>query len=93
MANIGSFIFTFLAYSTPYFSVTGMMILYLAYENDFKSQYILWPIGKYRFVCGIYMYMYIDVGLHRYIFLFMTLYKGPLLEPLSRLTYYAIINQ
>ena len=35
---------------------------------------------------------HIDVGLHTFIFLFMTLYKGPLFQASNRLTYYAIIN-
>ena len=47
------FIFTFISYSPPYFSVNGMMILVLAYKNGFKSVSVLWPIGKYLSVYGI----------------------------------------
>ena len=31
------FIYTFMAYSSPYFSVNGMMRLVLAHKNGFKS--------------------------------------------------------
>ena len=37
MTYICSFIFTFMTYSPPYFSVNGM-ILVLAYKNGFKSK-------------------------------------------------------
>ena len=38
MTYICPFIFTFMAYSPPYFSVNGMMILVLAYKNGFKRK-------------------------------------------------------
>ena len=40
MTYICPFIFTFMAYSPPYFSVNGMMILVLVYKNGFKSKSI-----------------------------------------------------
>ena len=52
MTYICPFIFTFMAYSPPYFSVYGMMILVLAYKNGFKSQYIM-AYRKYLSVYGI----------------------------------------
>ena len=51
MTYICPFIFTFMAYSPPYFSVNGMIILVLAYKMASKvRQYI---IGKYLSVYGI----------------------------------------
>ena len=38
------FIFTCMAYSPPYFSVNGMMILDLAYKNGFKSKSIYYGL-------------------------------------------------
>ena len=38
------FIFTFMAYSPPYFSVNGMMILVLAYKNGFKSKSVYYGL-------------------------------------------------
>ena len=38
MTYICPFIFTFMAYGPPYFSVNGMMIVVLAYKNGFKSK-------------------------------------------------------
>ena len=45
----------FMAYSPPYFSVNGIMILVWRIKMASKiSQYILlWPIGKYLSVYGI----------------------------------------
>ena len=61
------FIFTFMAYSPPYFSVNGMMILVLAYKMASKvSQYIM----AYRKIP--FCLWHTDVGLHTFIFLFMT---------------------
>ena len=38
----------------PYFSVNGMMILFLAYKNGFKNQYnIYFGYKKYLWVYGI----------------------------------------
>ena len=36
--------FTFMAYSPPYFSVNGMMILVLAYKNGFKSKSVYYGL-------------------------------------------------
>ena len=38
------FNFTFMAYSPPYFSVNGMMILVLAYKNGFKSKSVYYGL-------------------------------------------------
>ena len=38
------FIFTFMAYSPPYISVNGMMILVLAYKNGFKSKSVYYGL-------------------------------------------------
>ena len=38
------FIFTCMAYSPPYFSVNGMMILVLAYKNGFKSKSVYYGL-------------------------------------------------
>ena len=37
-------IFIFMAYSPPYFSVNGMMILVLAYKNGFKSKSVYYSL-------------------------------------------------
>ena len=51
----------------PYFSVKSMIILVLAYINGFKiSQYIM----AYRKIP--FCLWHTDVGLHTFIFLFMT---------------------
>ena len=61
------FNFTFMAYSLSYFSVNGMMKLVLAYKNGLKvCQYIM-AYRKIPFCLWL-----IDVGLHTFIFLFMT---------------------
>ena len=72
--------FTFMAYSPPYSSVNGMMILFFAYKkNGFESKYIyihvhlLYPIGKQL------LFMAYLCRQHTFIFLFMTEYKGPLI--------------
>ena len=44
MTYICHFIFTFMAYSPPYFSVNGMMILVLAYKNGFKSKSVYYGL-------------------------------------------------
>ena len=44
MTYICPFIFTFMAYSPPYFSVNGMMILVLAYKNGFKSKSVYYGL-------------------------------------------------
>ena len=44
MTYIGPFIFTFMAYSPPYFSVNGMMILVFAYKNGFKSKSVYYGL-------------------------------------------------
>ena len=67
MTYICPFIFTFMAYSPPYFSVNGMMILVLAYKNGFKSKFVYMAYGKIPFSLW-----HIDLGLHTFIFLFMT---------------------
>ena len=61
------FIFTFMAYSPPYFSVNGMMILVLAYKNGFKISQDIMAYRKIPFCLW-----HIDIGLHTYIFLFKT---------------------
>ena len=67
MTYICPFIFAFMAYGPPYFSVNGMMILVLAYKMASKvSQYIM----AYRKI--LFCIWDIDVGLHTFIFLFMT---------------------
>ena len=67
------FMCTFMAYSPLYFSVNGMFILFLAYKNGFKSQYnIYYGYRKIPFCLW-----HIDVGLHTFMFLFMTYYKEP----------------
>ena len=38
------FSFTFMAYSPPYFSVNGMMIIVLAYKNGFKSKSVYYGL-------------------------------------------------
>ena len=64
-----------MAYSPPYFSVNGMMVFVLAYKMASKvSQYIM----AYRKIP--FCLWHIDVGLHTFIFLFMTYYKGPLFQ-------------
>ena len=64
-----------MAYSPPYFSVNGMLILVLAYKMASKvSQYIM----AYRKIP--FCLWHIDVGLRTFIFLFMTQYKGPLFQ-------------
>ena len=50
-----------------YFSVNGMMILFLAYENGFKINIYIMAYRKIPFCLW-----HIDVGLHTFIFLFMT---------------------
>ena len=67
MTYIFPFIFTFMAYSPPYFSVNGMMILFLAYKNGFKSQ--LMCIMAFRKIP--FCLWHIVVGLLIFIFLFM----------------------
>ena len=67
MTYICPFIFTFMAYSPPYFSVNDMMILVLAYKNGFKSKSYIMAYRKIHFCLW-----HIDVGLHTFIFLFMT---------------------
>ena len=58
-----------MAYNPLYFSVNGMMILFLAYKIGFKSKYIYsMATGKYLSVC----LWLIDVGLHIFIVVFMT---------------------
>ena len=85
MTCICPLIFTFMAYSPPYLSV---------YDIPFATYNFQKSIYKYIYIY-IYIYMtyrkipfylwLIDVGLHTFIFLFMT-YKGTtLLGPLSRL--------
>ena len=44
MTYICPFIFTFMAYSPPYFSVNGMMILVLAYKNGFNSKSVYYGL-------------------------------------------------
>ena len=44
MTYISPFIFTFMAYSPPYFSVNGMMILVLAYKNGFKNKSVYYGL-------------------------------------------------
>ena len=44
MIYLCPFIFTFMAYSPPYFSVNGMMILVLAYKNGFKSKSVYYGL-------------------------------------------------
>ena len=44
MTYICPFIFTFMAYSPPYFSVNGMISLVLAYENGFKSKSVYYGL-------------------------------------------------
>ena len=62
MTYMCPFIFTFMAYSPPYFSVNGMMILVLAYKMASNvSQYIM----AYRKIP--FCLWHIDVGLHTYI--------------------------
>ena len=67
MTYICSFIFTFMAYSLPYLSVNGMMIFVLAYKNGFKSEPVYYGLQENNFCL-----LHIDVGLHTFIFLFMT---------------------
>ena len=67
MTHLCLFIFTFMAYSPPYFSVNGMMILVWHIKMASKvSQYIM----AYRKIP--FCLWHIDVGLHTFIFLFMT---------------------
>ena len=44
MTYICPFIFTLMAYSPPYFSVNGMMILVLACKNGFKSKSVYYGL-------------------------------------------------
>ena len=44
MTYIYPFIFTFMAYSPPYFPVNGMMILVLAYKNGFRSKSVYYGL-------------------------------------------------
>ena len=44
MTYICPFIFTFMAYSPPYFSVNRMMILVLACKNAFKSKSVYYGL-------------------------------------------------
>ena len=44
MTYICLFIFTFMAYSPPYFSVNLMMILILACKNGFKSKSVYYGL-------------------------------------------------
>ena len=67
MIYICSFIFTFMAYSPPYFSVNGTMILFWHIKMASKvSQYIM----AYRKIP--FCLLHKDVGLHMFIFLFTT---------------------
>ena len=72
-------LFLFMAYSPPYFSVKGMMILVLAYKMASKvSRYIM----AYRKIP--FCLWHIDVGLHIFIFLFMTNIRDHSSRPLNR---------
>ena len=44
MIYLCPFIFTFMAYSSSYFSVNGMMILILAYKNGFNSKSVYYGL-------------------------------------------------
>ena len=48
------FIFTFMAYTPPYFSVNGMMILVLAYKNGFKSKSVYYGLYENTFLFMAY---------------------------------------
>ena len=54
MTYICPFIFTFKAYSPPYFSVNCMMILVLAYKNDFKSKSAYYGLQENSFLFMAY---------------------------------------
>ena len=66
MTYICPFIFTFVAYSPPYFSVNGMMILVLAYKNGFKGKSVYYKLYENTFLfmaykcraTHIYIYIY-----------------------------------
>ena len=48
------FIFTLMAYSPPYFSVNGIMILVLAYKNGFKSKSVYYGLQENTFLFMAY---------------------------------------
>ena len=54
MTYICPFIFTFMGYSPPYFSVNGMMILVLAYKNGFKSKSVYYGLQENIFLFMAY---------------------------------------
>ena len=54
MTYICPIIFTFMAYSPPYFSVNGMMILVLAYKNGFKSKSVYYGLLENTFLFMAY---------------------------------------
>ena len=54
MIYICPFIVTFMAYSPPYFSVNGMMILVLAYKNGFKSKPVYYGLLENTFLFMAY---------------------------------------
>ena len=66
MTYICPFIFTFMAYSPPYFSVNRMMILVLAYKNGFKSKSVNYGLCENTFLFMAYRcratHIYISVG-------------------------------
>ena len=86
MTYICPFIFTFMAYSPPYFSVKGMMILVSAYKMASKvSQYIM----AYRKIP--FCLWHIVVGLHTFIFLFMTEFRDHSSRPLDRFILFLVL--
>ena len=66
------FIFTFMACSPPYFSVNRMMIFVLACKNGFKSKSVYYGLYSQYIRKITFCLWYIGVGLHTFIFLFMT---------------------
>ena len=61
MTYIYPFIFTFMVYIPPYFSVNSMMILVLAYKNGFKSKSVYYGLNKIPFYLCRVTHIYIDV--------------------------------
>ena len=86
MTYICPCIFTLMAYSSPYFSVNGMMILVLAYKNGFKSESVYYGLQENTFLFMAYRCRATHIYISAYDI------RDHSSRPLNRFTYYAIIN-